>query len=42
MNGVNCENIDGFNNLFNILNTKLYKKISLEEFNKIKIDKDKK
>lgn len=36
MNGVNCENIDGFNNLFNILNTKLYKKISIEEFNKIK------
>ena len=36
MNGVNCENIDGFNNLFNILNTKLYKKISTEEFNIIK------
>jgi len=36
MNEVNDKNIDGYNNLFNILNTKLYKKISIEEFNKIK------
>lgn len=36
MKEVNDKNIDGYNNLLNILNTKLYKKISIEEFNKIK------
>lgn len=36
MKAENDKNLDCYNNLFNILNTKLYKKISLEEFNKIK------